>query len=365
MDNQNNPYSNERENSTKNELKWSFCPVCGKDIPKVETSEFCLKCSTDLQNLKKHIGSSSTTLNSSKPSSLYTQSSSQGFSYGPEKISDEDITNIKKHKLWGIPVTLGLPLGAYLLMNLVLALILFTISTNVDKLKEIVLNPYFVILSSLTSLIFMILPLIYAGKYLQNPTLKNRLGLFGFTVKGFDKKKIKREILLGIGFAIIGFFLVNSIGTLTKLLLELSFGLEVVRDSTGFMSESEIIIYSADVLSLIIWVIVIFLVIGTSEELLFRGFVQKGLVRTLGTKKGIIITALIFSLIHLIGLYLIANPLNLLVAFILNFFPYMAISLMLGLLYYWRKENLITVMVTHGVYNGLSIIIVYLLFAVF
>jgi len=110
---------------------------------------------------------------------------------------------------------------------------------------------------------------------------------------------------------------------------------------------------------------VIFLVIGTSEELLFRGFVQKGLVRTLGTKKGIIITALIFSLIHLIGLYLIANPLNLLVAFILNFFPYMAISLMLGLLYYWRKENLITVMVTHGVYNGLSIIIVYLLFAVF
>ena len=49
----------------------------------------------------------------------------------------------------------------------------------------------------------------------------------------------------------------------------------------------------------------------------------------------------------------------------LNFFPYFAISLLLGLLYEWRKQNLIAVIITHGFYDALTIIIVFIVYNLF
>ncbi|MFX1480148.1 MAG: type II CAAX prenyl endopeptidase Rce1 family protein [Promethearchaeota archaeon] len=51
--------------------------------------------------------------------------------------------------------------------------------------------------------------------------------------------------------------------------------------------------------------------------------------------------------------------------FLLSFFPYFAISLLLGWLYHWRKENLLAVMITHGVYDVLTVLIAYFLFIFF
>lgn len=122
-----------------------------------------------------------------------------------------------------------------------------------------------------------------------------------------------------------------------------------------------------DIPSLIVFAIVMILVIGTSEEILFRGFMQKGLVRSLGSKWGIRVTAIIFSLIHLIGIFvfvldsLVVFP----VTFLMSFLPYFAISLTLGYLYHLRNENLIAVVIMHGVYDALTIILAYLIFVVF
>jgi membrane protease YdiL (CAAX protease family) len=108
------------------------------------------------------------------------------------------------------------------------------------------------------------------------------------------------------------------------------------------------------------------LVIGTSEEILFRGFMQKGLVRSFGKNWGIIITALTFSMIHLIGIFLLIpfDSTYFLISFLLSFFPYFAISLMLGVIFYWRKENLIAVMITHGFYDAITIMIAYFFYSV-
>ena len=93
---------------------------------------------------------------------------------------------------------------------------------------------------------------------------------------------------------------------------------------------------------------------------------QKGLVRNLGAKWGIILTALIFSLIHLLGLFLIAleSPSIFIISFLISFTPYFAISLILGWLYHWRNENLIAVMITHGVYDVLVTGITFLIYGI-
>ncbi|MHA2184653.1 MAG: CPBP family intramembrane glutamic endopeptidase, partial [Promethearchaeota archaeon] len=202
----------------------------------------------------------------------------------------------------------------------------------------------------------------YVKKYRHNPTFKNRLALLGFTTKGVTKKGLIKEALIGIALAFLGVFVVYGLAFLIELILEFLFGIEIIQDASGLSGDP----IPVDIGSLILFSVVLLLVIGTSEEILFRGFMQRGLVRKLGDTWGILITALFFASIHLIGIFAVAltSPLTLFITFILSFVPYFAISLMLGLLFYWRKENLIAVVIMHGVYDVLVVLIAYLIYGV-
>ncbi|MFW9948889.1 MAG: hypothetical protein ACFFKA_02030, partial [Candidatus Thorarchaeota archaeon] len=59
---------------------------------------------------------------------------------------------------------------------------------------------------------------------------------------------------------------------------------------------------------------------------------------------------------------IIADPIVLALNFVLIFIPYFAISLMLGLMFKWRKENLIANIITHGVYNSITIILAFIFY---
>jgi membrane protease YdiL (CAAX protease family) len=187
--------------------------------------------------------------------------------------------------------------------------------------------------------------------------------LLGFTTRGFTKKKLLIEATIGIGLAIIGLFVVNGLAIFLELALEFFFGIEIIQDAGGLSGNP----IPLDLGSLIVFSIVLILVIGTSEEILFRGFMQKGLVRKLGDTWGILITAIFFAMIHLIGLFAVSliSPFAVIISFILSFIPYFVISLILGLLYHWRKENLIAVVIMHGVYDVLVIVVAYLIYGVF
>ncbi len=365
----------ESENSEKgiiiNEKSWSFCPVCGNKLPEVQNLKFCIKCGLNLQYLKEYKQiQPKRTLNPYITPTIAPQSYIHPVKYGPKKISDEEILNTKDHKLWGTWPSIGIPLGAFLLMDLlttgIFILIMF-FSFDMDILYDLVSNPYFLIFSSIFELIFILVPVLYVAKYLQNPTFQNRLGLLGFTRKGFDRSRLIKEILLGIGFAVIGILLVVGVTYLTEILLDVFFGIEIIRDVNGASSDVEIIISNSDILSLILLSVVMILIIGTSEEILFRGFMQKGLTRSVGNWGGILITAFIFAMIHVIGVILLVleSPLVLIVSFLLSFIPYFAISLLLGLIYYWRNENLIAVVITHGVYDALTIILAFFFYNLF
>lgn len=349
---------------------WKFCPICGNKLPTIQNLKYCIVCGTDIKYIKENKKlRPAYTSNPYKSPMLYSQDKPRSIPsiyYGPEKISDENLIDNKEHKLWSTTASIGLPFAALLLMQgliggfLTLVMFLFF---NVDFYSNLLSNSYLTSLISIFELIFLLLPILYVRKYLQNPTLKNRLILFGFTTRGYDRRRISKEILIGLGFAVIGVFIVTLVSVGTELFLELVFGITIIQDSTSLTGE----IIPSDLISLIVFSVVIILVIGTSEEVLFRGFMQKGLVRNLGDKWGIIITALIFSLIHLLGIFLIAleSPFLFVISFLLSFTPYFAISLILGWLYHWRSENLLAVMITHGVYDVLVVVITYLFYGIF
>ncbi|MBY9014745.1 MAG: CPBP family intramembrane metalloprotease [Candidatus Lokiarchaeota archaeon] len=357
------------DNSNESKLRWSFCPICGNKIPEVKNIKFCTKCGVDLIYINTHMRMPprKNTISLDTP----TPNTSPPYSFSPpkplrKKLSQDDLLNLKEEKLWSSFTSIGMTAAAFFLMNFAAFLaiiVLVFFSFSLAAIYDILANPYFIIFSSFIELILFIVPMLYIGKYLKKPNLNNRLILLGFTTKGFSNKRILKEILIGIGFAILGVLLVLGVSFLMEVILTVIFGYEIVYDILGTSGEVDVFITSSDILSIIWLVVIMILIIGTSEEVLFRGFLQKGLVRSLGNTGGILITALIFSSIHLIGIFLLPESLtSFIVGLLLNFFPFFAISLLLGLIYYWRKENLIAVMITHGVYNALTIIIAFLVF---
>ncbi len=347
---------------------WLYCPICGSELPKIKNLKFCIKCRTNITYIKEHKKFPPRKTPSQHIRTIsYPQYYPSKIHYGIEKISDENITKTKDLKLWGIMTSLGLPIGAYILMSFLaagfLAMIAF-FTTDLESLNDLMYNPFFIIFSSFFELVFILVPVIYVGKYLQTPSFENRLILLGFTSRGYERKGIYKEVLIGLAFAAIGIIVVVVSSIFIEIILEIIFGVDIIRDASGTTTDVEIIVSSLDIFSLIIFAIVMILIIGTSEEILFRGFMQKGLVRNLGNIWGIIISALIFSMFHLIGFFFIVSesPLAFVVSFLLSFIPYFSISLMIGWLYYWRNENLIAVVITHGVYDAITITLAFIVY---
>ena len=336
-------------------LDWDYCPSCGMKFPNIEVLKFCTNCGLDLEYVKEY-----KTLPPQQAHPTYV-SSTYYKSYGPA-LSDDEILYTKGRRLWGNLPSIGFPLLAFIVMNGLILGILFAliiILPSIDLVLSIINNPFFMVLATLAELILILIPIWYIKKYLKNPSLENRLTLLGFTTKGYDRNKIFKEVLIGIAFAFVGILVVVGASIGIELFLRYVFGVRIIHEGAG--NDVEVIISGMDVFVLILMILLMIFIVGPCEEILFRGFMQRGLVRTLGDTWGIIITAIIFAGIHLVGLILyILDPIVFIILFIYLFAPYIAISIMLGLLFRWREENLVAVIVTHGVYNSLMILIAFL-----
>jgi len=338
---------NENLNAPKDK-KWKFCIKCGQELPEIANLRYCIKCGTKIlnfmENKNKHIDITS----------RYQQPKNIQLQFGEYKLSDDEIYDIKNHKLWGIGASILIPIASlfamvgistifiviYILMNFDLSQINIESISNITD--SIYLDNNFIIMLSILELIFIIIPVLYIRKYIQKPSIKKGLALLGFTSKGFSNKDIAKEIGLGLLFAVIGVVMVLSISLLMELLFP-----------SVEPSEFDALLFSSlNVFQLVLYILTMIFIVGTSEEILFRGFMQKGLIRSkLGVKGGIILSAFIFAMIHVVFFLYDFDY------FFISFIPYFFISLLLGWLYYWRNENLIAVMITHGVYDALTLII--------
>ncbi len=338
-----------------------YCPRCGYKIPSVDNVRYCLKCGLDLVYIKEH-----KSFPPKKPEIVPT------YWIPRKKLSDDQLLNPPSKSLWKSWISIVLPLVAFAVMNVlgvVVILVILLFMFDLQSIIAIASSPLFFIVSTLIEFILILFPLLYVGKFIERPTLKNRLELLGFTTKRFSKIGVVREILIGLSFAVIGVFLVSFVSIFVEILLEFIFNVNIVSNGESIpSSDVEIIISSASIIEVVLLVLVMIFVVGTSEEILFRGFMQRGLVRTLGNRWGLIVTALIFASIHLVGFLLsyfmgAIDQFTFAIVMLLSFFPYFSISILLGLLYLWRKENLIAVMVTHGVYNSLTLILAYSMYS--
>ncbi|MHA1342897.1 MAG: lysostaphin resistance A-like protein [Promethearchaeota archaeon] len=360
------------KNTSQNKFKWKYCPYCGEAIPNIENLRYCMNCGIDLKYLyeKKEIPPDF--------ESSYVFEEKQIY-YEPvpylelkphkEKISKKNISYMKNQKLWGIKASLFLPLLAFTVMNLIVIGILFllvAIFLNITIVYGIVSSPAFLMFTLSLELILIIFPITYVRHLFEKkPSIKTRLELFGLTRKGYNNSELIKEITIGFIVAIAGIILVASVIMTMEVIVEFLFGIEIVRTAGSTpTNDVDLLISGADILILVILVLMMFFIVGISEEILFRGFMQKGLVRNIGKTWGIIITAIIFSLIHLITIFIISfeSPTLFVILFLLLFFPYLSISLLLGLVYNWRNENLIAVIIAHGAYDAFTIILAFIFY---
>jgi len=341
-------------NSRNNKLKWNYCPRCGEKLPETPKEiRFCPSCGLDYKTLQ-----------------LFPSQQKMGApSVQPvlkKKLADKEIIN-NTREFWRPKASIFWPLISLVIMGqilgIILILIIFLGLISLSYLNFIV-SPLFLTISSLTELVFMVVPILYVGQYLQNATLKNRFKFLGLYAKKEDKFFVLKETLLGIGFAIVSVIIVNLI----SLLLELIFGplLSISRifPAQNPNSDVELLGSSTNIFEIILLSIIMIIIIGPSEEIAFRGFMQRGLVRSYNKRTGIWITAIIFSLIHIVTplLDITISPLSSILSFIILLIPYLLISLLLGYVFNWRNENLIAPMITHGLYNALTVVMAYIFY---
>lgn len=183
--------------------------------------------------------------------------------------------------------------------------------------------------------LFLIPSIICAELFSTNP--KKYLGL--------KKPSINLYLIAGIAAMIVAIPLVNWLGALNKNIIFPSGIEQWLRSSEDEAARTTQALLSKHTINdLLLNVILIAGLAAVGEELLFRGMVQRLLIKMFKSPwPGIIVTAILFSAMHM-QFY--------------GFFPRLLLGILLGAIY-WYSGSLWTAILAHFVYDGLLIVLVY------
>ncbi len=219
-----------------------------------------------------------------------------------------------------------------------------------ELLYTVLLNPVSTAILSITEFVLVIPPFAIMRKYRKS--VKDRFMLLGWrpyigeSERGWGR--LGKDLALGlfIALALVGFqFIV--------VVLNDSLWSPFIPGGSSGLSGTDAAITPQNPLELILLVASMMLVIGPTEEMLFRGFSQQGLEARLDPKKALVISALLFTMVHVIGGFV--DPVSLPYLF----FPYFYLSLVLcGI--YWKTKNLNLMIFVHGMYDSLLVVYSYI-----
>jgi membrane protease YdiL (CAAX protease family) len=166
-------------------------------------------------------------------------------------------------------------------------------------------------------------------------------------VIGFHKENILKDIKQGIFTFFLSIFVVTAAGILVQLLTYFIF------NENG--NEQQIITYlreNAQILTIkILGLINIVLIAPALEELVFRGGIQKTLRRTFSPRISIVITSIIFALVHFSTEQGLGNIALLISIFILSCY--------LGFIYE-KRQTLVAPFIVHMLFNLDGVIRIFL-----
>ncbi|MHA1821726.1 MAG: CPBP family glutamic-type intramembrane protease [Promethearchaeota archaeon] len=340
-----------------------FCPECGAKIMWRKDLKFCQKCGVYLipfiprDQISDWMGKD---LNEDEINQLYSIGDYPENSWSlVNEFGKIPIT--AKRKLWNWKAALVVPILAYIAKFLLILGVVFLIigvnilsSSNPSEEQLYRIIPSLTLIDLSTQVIFILFPY-YALKYYvpKNTPKEYKWKLLGLPFKELRRKDYIREILLGIVFAFVMWGIVLTAEYFSAYFTAWVYHLSPEQFLEN--SSSDLLLGMPGSLGmLIIFVILMYVSIGPSEEILFRGFTQQGFVRSWGKAPALIITAIYFSLFHI---YLvIIYP----ATFLFLFIPYFVLSLILGAIALYRK-NLIAVIIAHATYDSIQFIFYFVL----
>jgi uncharacterized protein len=192
---------------------------------------------------------------------------------------------------------------------------------TLDKLK---------FLQAISSVAFFVLPAFLYAVFCFR-------GNYGYFL-GLKKAQLTNMYILAVLCIIFSFPVVSLLGTLNKA-IDLPKWMVSMEENNSSQLESFLKVNSTG--DLIINIIVIALIPAFCEEMLFRGALQRVVIHlTKNPWAGIIITAIVFSALHMQ---------------FLGFLPRMFMGIVLGALY-WYSGSLWTSILAHFIFNAIQVV---------
>jgi membrane protease YdiL (CAAX protease family) len=215
---------------------------------------------------------------------------------------------------------------------------------------DVLLNPVSTALLSITEFVLVIPPFAIMRKYRKS--VKERFMLLGWWP--YSGESGRGWARLGKDLAWAFFIALGLVGfQFIVVILNDALWTPFIPAGTSALGDVDVAITPQNPFQLVLLVTSMMLVIGPTEEILFRGFSQQGLEARLDPKNALIISALLFTVVHVISG--VADPVSL--PFL--FFPYFYLSLVLcGI--YWKTKDLNLMIFVHGLYDSLLVIYSYI-----
>ncbi|MEX2680420.1 MAG: lysostaphin resistance A-like protein [Candidatus Sigynarchaeota archaeon] len=264
-----------------------------------------------------------------------------------------------KWSLLSVAIGMGLLMAAMFIATVIVIFAVIAVNPSLasgdlevllEAVNSLLLTPIMTALLSVTEFVLVIPPFAIMRKYRKS--VKERFMLLGWSPytgeSGRGLGRLGKDIVwaLVIALALVGFqFIV--------IVLNDALWTPLIPGGSSGISDVDQSITPNNPLELVLLVASMVFIIGPTEEMLFRGFSQQGLEARMDPRHALVISAMLFTMVHVIAGFFTITSLPFL------FFPYFLLSLVLcGI--YWKTKNLNLMILVHGMYDSLLVVYSYI-----